>query len=31
MKASLHKVHRATPGAVLGAMGFNGAWKICHV
>jgi hypothetical protein len=26
-KARLHKVHCANPGAVIGAMDFNGAWK----
>jgi hypothetical protein len=26
-KAGLHKVHCANPGAVVGAMDFNGAWK----
>jgi len=27
MKASLHYVHCANPGAIIGAMDFNGAWK----
>ena len=30
-KASLHKVHCANPGAVVGAVDFNGAWKISHI
>jgi len=30
-KASLHKVHCANPGAVIGAVDFNGAWKISHI
>jgi hypothetical protein len=31
MKASLHKVHCANPGAVIGAVDFNGAWKNSHI
>jgi hypothetical protein len=26
-KARLHRVHCANPGAAIGAMDFNGAWK----
>jgi hypothetical protein len=30
MNANLHKVHCANPGAAIGAMDFNGAWKNIH-
>jgi hypothetical protein len=30
VKASLHKVHCANNGAWIGAMDFNGAWKISY-
>jgi hypothetical protein len=29
-KAGLHKVHCANPGAVIGAVDFNGVWKNSH-